>query len=377
MPLPIFVNGTFDDIQIPNQSSWEGLQPGTSLFLPGWTILGRVDLKGAETQSAFDTQAIDLDAVTNGALKQTVDTSAKTGQTVKFTIDATVNPYHDPLNPDDASQLEGFEVHVNDVALIPDGESSSVMFPSGAGVITTYTYSFVATGSDTVTIRGVDPGNDRTGAVVDNVQFVCFAEGTLIDCSNGLKPVQHLRVGDLIRTKDRGFQPIRWIGSKKINAADFAADKKLRPVRIKAGALGSGLPEQDLLISRQHRVLVRSEIARRMFGSNEVLVPAIHLISASGIEIADDVSEVEYFHLLFDRHEIIRSNGAWTESLFTGKEALKSVSKQARIEIRKLFPEVFEQDYVPEAARDVISRQRLTRSLVARHTKNTKWLYTA
>ena len=52
-----------------------------------------------------------------------------------------------------------------------------------------------------------------------------------------------------------------------------------RPIRIRAGTLGNGLPEADLIVSPQHRVLVRSGIARTLFGADEVLVAAKQLLA--------------------------------------------------------------------------------------------------
>lgn len=76
-----------------------------------------------------------------------------------------------------------------------------------------------------------------------------------------------------------------------------------------------------------------------MFGSSEVLVAAKQLLQIEGFE-QTDTSEVEYFHLLFDEHEIVRSNGAETESLYTGPQALRAVGEAARDEIPTLLPQL-------------------------------------
>jgi hypothetical protein len=205
---------------------------------------------------------------------------------------------------------------------------------------------------------------------------VCFARGTLIKTPAGEVRVQDLTAGDDVLTLDKGTQKIRWIGSTQRDSIDLVANPKLRPVRITAGALGDGLPAQDLLVSRQHRFLVRSPIAQRMFETSEVLLPAIKLIDLDGIDIAEDVDAVEYFHILFDRHEIVCSNGAWSESLFTGPEALQAVPSASAQEIKKLFPEICEPNYEPASARHIPETGKLMRKLVARHKKNNKPLYT-
>lgn len=219
---------------------------------------------------------------------------------------------------------------------------------------------------------GVDPGRiewqisqqDGTGTIGFvgweavtisplNGSVVCFTRGTLIKTVNGDVPVENLRSGDKVLTMDRGFQPIRWIGSRKVSSDSLQANPKLRPVRINAGAMGPGLPERDLLVSRQHRMMVRSDIAQDMFNTSEVLVAAIKLCEREGIDIVDDAQEVEYFHILFDQHEVIYAENTPSESLFAGPEAIKSLPILARKEVLTLFPELLDIDYRPRAVRAI------------------------
>ncbi len=203
--------------------------------------------------------------------------------------------------------------------------------------------------------------------------FPCFARGTLIETDRGAVAIEELTEGDLVMTRDNGLQPIRWIGNRALSAEVLFANDKLRPIRIRAGALGRGLPTSDLLVSPQHRVLVRSHIAQKMFGAPEVLVAAKQLCQIDGIDIAYDMASVEYFHMLFDRHEVVISNGAETESLFTGPEALKAVGPAAAEEIFAIFPELRDRDYTPVAARPLVSG-RMGRKLAVRHAQNGKML---
>ena len=235
------------------------------------------------------------------------------------------------------------------------------------------------------TITAVDDPNDsgaKTGTVnfttgevltFSGIEIICFAQGTEIITADGPTCVEDLAEGDLVMTMDNGYQPVRWLGSKVLSAADLQTAPKLRPIRIAAGALGNGTPARDLLVSRQHRVLLRSAIAERMFGVKEVLVAGIKLIELPGIDIAEDVDGVTYFHILFDRHEIVFSNGAATESLFTGPEALKAVSEDARAEILQLFPDIAEQTE-RTAARYIPAKGQRVLRLIARHAKNHKAL---
>ena len=212
---------------------------------------------------------------------------------------------------------------------------------------------------------------DASGELVlsDDEVVPCFLRGTMIETADGPVAVESLKVGDLVRTMDHGLQPLRWIGCARLDASALQRKPKLRPIRVRAGALGQGMPESDLFLSPQHRVLVRSPIAQRMFGTDEVLVAAKQLLEVDGIDLAGDMAEIEYFHFLLDGHSIVVSNGAETETMFTGPEALKSVGRQARREILDLFPELADADYRPVPARE-LAPGRKARQLASRHARN-------
>lgn len=220
----------------------------------------------------------------------------------------------------------------------------------------------------TLTIQNV---TDRSQLTYDNTNVVCYGADVLIRTAAGEVPAGKLAVGDLVATQDSGLQPIRWIGRRTLDAATLAAHPKLRPVRIRKGALGAGLPEADLIVSPQHRILVRSRIAQKMFGTAEVLVAAKQLCQLDGIDIAEDLDEVTYVHFLFDAHQIVWANGAESESLLPGPEALRSVGPAAVAEIYAIFPELASPEYSAPAARELVSG-RLGRKLAVRHSQNGK-----
>ena len=222
-------------------------------------------------------------------------------------------------------------------------------------------------GEETITYQ-ISNENGTTDTAFVTVDVTCFARGTRIETPRGAVAVEDLRPGDLVLTRDRGAQPLRWVGSSRVDGGTLASTPRLRPIRIRAGALGQHAPAQDLLVSPQHRILVRSKIAQRMFGAAEVLVAAKQLVLLDGIDVAEDLAEVEYFHLLFDRHEVVISNGAETESLYTGPQALRSVGPAARQEILDLFPQLLDEAFVVEAARP-LSSGRMGRKLAMRQAQ--------
>lgn len=200
---------------------------------------------------------------------------------------------------------------------------------------------------------------------------LCIASGALLKTIAGEKKIEDLLPDDRVLTLDRGYMPVRWKGTHSFTRKELQGNEKLRPVRISAGALGDGLPERDLIVSRQHRVLFRTKIAERMFGVSEVLVAAINLTELPGIYVENDCEAVCYHHLLFDTHAVIFADGAPVESLFTGKEAMKSVSPEARAEILEIFPNIMDAAAVVQNARYIPSGKRQKR-LVERHLRNDK-----
>ena len=209
--------------------------------------------------------------------------------------------------------------------------------------------------------------NASVGLFGDREAFnfvTCFVKGMEILTPQGGRRVEDLHVGDLVVTRDGAPQPIRWIGKASRPARD-----NFRPVCIKAGALGAGIPSKDLIVSQQHRMLFVSPIAERMTGTDEVLIPAIKLLNLPDVQLVEDWDTVTYFHLLLDEHQIIYAHDAPTESLLTGVQACKAIGPDAVAEIADFFPELLQ-----TAARPArfIPKGRQVRQLVARHLKNNK-----
>ena len=161
--------------------------------------------------------------------------------------------------------------------------------------------------------------------------LMCFARGTMIETENGEIAVEDLQAGDMIRTLDNGMKPLSWIGSTKVKAKGTKA-----PILFRKGVIGN---TQDLLLSPMHRVMLQDWQAKLLFGSSELLATAQSLVNDSTI-LRQPVEEVEYFHIMFDSHEIVLSNGAPTESFHPGESDVGAMAPEARDEIYSLFPEL-------------------------------------
>ena len=113
-----------------------------------------------------------------------------------------------------------------------------------------------------------DPQGPDAGGVI------CFTPGTRIETPDGLKRIEELREGDRVQTKDNGAQEIQWIGSRRMTGARLFAMPRLRPIRFRAGALGVQRPDDELIVSPEHRMLVKGRAAQSLFNTDEVLVQA-------------------------------------------------------------------------------------------------------
>ena len=185
---------------------------------------------------------------------------------------------------------------------------------------------------------------DLAGNVVDTLTFTnienvipCFTPGTSIATAKGLCLVENLKAGDRVITRDNGLQEIAWVGHKKMSGMELIQRPSHKPVFVKAGSLGEGLPDRDMMLSPNHKVLVASNQAKLYFQESEVLVAAKHFIGKPGIHQVD-VSRTTYIHFMFERHEVVLSDGAWTESFHPGDYSIDGIDEDARAEILSLFP---------------------------------------
>lgn len=162
-----------------------------------------------------------------------------------------------------------------------------------------------------------------------------FLPGSRIVTRRGEVAVEDLHPGDSLVTRDRGFAPLRWIGTATITPGPRTA-----PVRIPAGALGRNLPLRDLHISPGHRIWMKNDGFGAAFAASEVLVPAGQLVGWRGIDRRRDESRVDYIHLLLDAHHIIMADGLPVESL--PPDALSSLccGHEARDDLYRLFPDL-------------------------------------
>ncbi|TRD23283.1 Hint domain-containing protein [Palleronia caenipelagi] len=322
---------------------------------------------GTIVQALDDTQVFSTASASDDFI-QVGDTTVIDGTTWTVTGIGTIEGEVDYTNPD--TGLPDTEIYTAGPILwieVTDGTTTQLImsFPDFDGLpkITEIRTDpgFFNTGfeDESAAGRGILIYNDASGIT----SVVCFAKGTLITTENGDIPVENLRPGDVVMTKNSGTQEILWIGKKHLDSAALQNNPKLQPCRIAPNTLGPSTPDRDLYLSPQHRVLISSQAAKDAFGSNEVLIPVIKLTMMDGISQCA-LDSVDYYHILLKDHDVVFANGAPAETLLPGPEAMKSIGPDARRELKQLFPELFATAQRPQAIFPIVERKKQVSLLV-------------
>lgn len=168
---------------------------------------------------------------------------------------------------------------------------------------------------------------------------ICFTPETMISTEYGARAIRDIRPGDRILTRDNGPQQVLWRGYRRMTGARLHVMPHLRPIRIRADALGQGRPGEDLLVSPQHRMLIKGAAALALFNTPEVLVAAEDLINDRSIVVDHSGREVTYVHILLEHHNIVWANGLETESFHPSNTALDTVAEDQRASLLEIIPE--------------------------------------
>ncbi|MEX0283399.1 MAG: Hint domain-containing protein [Paracoccaceae bacterium] len=223
------------------------------------------------------------------------------------------------------THINNIQVVANDSVILNTGQTVTL---NGDGTISvqgdgdTENFNFTYTATD---------GSNTDTAFVEVSSVPCFVAGTMIRTPDGDRPVESLQPGDLVVTKDDGHRPVRWIGGRTV-----PAEGVLAPICIRAGTFGA---HDELYVSPQHRILVQDSLAELLFGEGEVLVAAKDLVNDRSITRVEG-GDVTYVHVMFDRHQVIYSQGLETESFLPGPQTTSLFEADALEEICRIFPEL-------------------------------------
>lgn len=169
---------------------------------------------------------------------------------------------------------------------------------------------------------------------------ICFTPGTSIMTETGPELVEAISEGTRLQTKDNGCQEVLWVGARRISGARLYAMPHLAPIRLREGALDKGVPDAGLLVSPDHRLVLRGPRARALYNTDEVLVAARDLINDTNIHVDRAVREVVYIHLLLPEHQILFANGVESESFHPASAALSGIDDRQLARMFSRLPEL-------------------------------------
>lgn len=156
----------------------------------------------------------------------------------------------------------------------------------------------------------------------------------------GARHVANLRPGDLVVTRDRGLRPVRLVWSRTVTEADMAADPSLAPVCLRPRAIGPMMPQRDLLVAGDHRLLIPGYRLADRPNTAAALIPAREIAGTSDAAFVDRAwEEMTFYNLVFDAHEVFTANGLPVESFHITEDTLEVVPAAVRARILEVFPE--------------------------------------
>lgn len=185
---------------------------------------------------------------------------------------------------------------------------------------------FLEPGKQYIKVSGSNNGDSEYSELVP-----CFAAGTLIKAGHKHMPVETIKRGDRIWINSRRRRMVAWAGCTEVDGSG-----KFAPVRFETGSIGNFAP---LLVSPHHRILLRSTGTQLLFEDGPVLIPAQFFVGMPGVTRAPQ-DRIEYYHFMFQGHEIVEANGSLTESFYPGAQALTALEKACQKEIFDLFPDL-------------------------------------
>lgn len=187
----------------------------------------------------------------------------------------------------------------------------------------------IAAKTDYTLIEAHDgPGSAR----LTDLTCVAFTAGTMITMADGAsRMIEDIQPGEMVLTREHGAQPLR------VNAkSTMRAHGNLAPVVISAGVLGN---DRDLAIAPHHRVFIYRRDTDHTAPAREVLVEAKFLIDNTRIWQREG-GYVDYYALVFDRHEIIYAEGVPAESLLVSDTTLHTMPHALSAEIHATTPKL-------------------------------------
>lgn len=165
----------------------------------------------------------------------------------------------------------------------------------------------------------------RLPATPEQIAVVpCLGTGTMVATDQGPQPVDWLRPGDRLLTRDNGYQTLSWLGQVTMPRHSAAAT---RPLTVAAGALGADLPAAPVTLTPGQRILLAGPQLALRFGEPEMLARAGALIARR----TNDAGRQPLYHLLLRDPEVILAEGLWLDSAQATPDYLNLLPEPTRL----------------------------------------------
>ncbi|MEM6577994.1 MAG: Hint domain-containing protein [Pseudomonadota bacterium] len=313
----------FSDITGDTQPN-DPMSPGYSSSAPSWIGETFTFNGGSPTQIEItDDDPVFEDGYVETGSPQTLTQPITIGSTTYLPGDVVENEF----SLIDSSGKAIFVVRVN-------GENVGFTYASGEEP------SIGETFTATEGFDG-DPSDNANGTSSSSEPYtgvICFAAGTQIATPAGARSVESMAPGELVLTADSGNQPVLWCGLSDVELGE--ATSNVRPVLFPKGSLGEGLPQRDLIVSQQHRMLIDDFDLDAKGATLEVFAPAKGLLPLNGVRILNGKMDITYVHLLLPCHEVVFAEGYPTESFYPGATALNMMRPGQRDALLGCCPEL-------------------------------------
>ncbi|MCV6591799.1 MAG: Hint domain-containing protein [Silicimonas sp.] len=178
-----------------------------------------------------------------------------------------------------------------------------------------------------------------TDSIVEKAGVTGLCEGANLRTPCGERRVEFLRKGDLVVTRDNGLQPVVMIWTRKIAAAEAAADPSLAPVHLTPRAIAPMMPSKPLKVGGAHRLLIPGWRIEEEEDSETCLVAARDV---DGLDLSSDPGpgDVTYYNVVFDAPQVFCANGMPVESFTPCEADLGELPREARADLREAFPDL-------------------------------------
>ncbi len=189
-----------------------------------------------------------------------------------------------------------------------------------------------------------------------------IGEGALVRTPDGPRPVERLRPGDRVATRDGGLQPVLAIWCREVSGTLMQADPGLAPVCIEAQAFGVALPLERLRIAPDHKVLLPGYLLDGAQGCVSCLVEIGDLASGAG-PVSPEAARrpLRFYTIVFATHQVFCANGLAVESFHVSPCSQRQIAPCLAEEVQRLFPDM---DSAPESCARVgyklVSNARLS-----------------